>query len=310
MVDVCVLGSLNADIVTRVAELPRPGETILGLSLNRYPGGKGLNQAIAAARLGASVAMLGCIGADEPGEMLKGVLEADGVDTGGLKAVSELQTGQAHICVSASAENMIVVTPGANAQMDSADGAAVAGFAPRVALCQFETPRAALEAFLGASSGALRIVNAAPAMPGQADLFRLADIVVVNETELASYSGMDVDPEDRDAVVRAATSLLSSDSQTIVVTLGALGTLAVDRDRTIMAPGRATIAVDTTGAGDCFCGALAASMAGGTGLEDALIFANRAASMSVEREGAASSMPTLSEAQAMQVDNHISLSTP
>jgi ribokinase len=145
----------------------------------------------------------------------------------------------------------------------------------------------------------LRIVNAAPAMPGQADLFRLADFVVVNETELASYSGMDVDPQDRDAVTRAATYLLSSASQTIVVTLGAAGTLAVGRERTIMARGRATIAVDTTGAGDCFCGALAASLAGGAALEDALTFANRAASISVEREGAASSMPTLAEVQAL-----------
>jgi ribokinase len=299
VVDVCVLGSLNADVVTRVVELPRPGETVFGLSLNRYPGGKGLNQAIAAARLGASVAMLGCIGADEPGQMLKGVLEADGVDTSGLKTASGLPTGQAHICVSASAENMIVVTPGANAQMDAVDGVAVASLAPRVALCQFETPRAALDSFLGASSDALRIVNAAPAMAEQADLFRLADIVVVNETELASYSGMSIDPDDRDAVVRAAASLLSSASQTIVVTLGAAGTLAIGRDRTIIAPGRPAIAVDTTGAGDCFCGALAASLAGGASLEDALVFANRAASISVEREGAASSMPTLAEVQAL-----------
>ena len=297
--DVCVLGSLNADIVTRVAELPRPGETIIGLNLNRYPGGKGLNQAIAAARMGASVTMLGCIGADEPGAMLKAVLDADGVDTASLKTSPHSPTGQAHICVSARAENMIVVTPGANAAMDATDVDYVASIAPRVALCQFETPRAAIEAFFHGARDALRIVNAAPALPNCADLLRLADIVIVNETELESYAGVTVDPDNRQAITVAARSLLSAAWQTIVVTLGAGGSLAVSGDWTISAPGRPTAAVDTTGAGDCFCGALAALLAGGAALEDALILANRAASISVEREGAASSMPTLAEVQAL-----------
>jgi ribokinase len=282
---VLVLGSINQDVVCRVAELPAPGETVAGLGLARYPGGKGLNQAVAAARWGARTAMIGQVGDDEPGRELLDVLAAAGVDVGGIGRVAGGQTGQALIFVSAAAENMIVVAGGVNLSLGPPADLPHA----EVVLAQLETPIATTASVFeqARARGSLTILNAAPALAEGAALFPLADVIIVNEGELARYTG-----------AAPATSLLGRPDQRLVVTLGAAGAALIDGERVLDIPGQAALPVDTTGAGDCFCGVLAAELAAGSEITLAMAWANAAAARSTETAGAASSMPTRAMVEA------------
>ena len=292
---VCVLGSLNLDIVAFVAALPAPGETVMSTRVERFPGGKGANQAVAAARSGARTHLLGAVGRDEPGDVMLAAMRQAGVETDAVMRLAEAPTGAAYIWVSAAGENSIVVAGGANLavtpDMFDLDTAARS----RVLLAQLETPVATIEAFFAgapAAAGCLRVLNAAPAAEAARRLLPLTDILIVNETELALFAGSPKPPEALDDVVAAARGLVAGPEQTVVVTLGKAGAVAVGAaGRTVIA-GRPARVVDTTGAGDCFCGSLAARLAEGAELGPALQWANAAAALSTERAGAVPSMPT------------------
>lgn len=297
---VFVLGSINLDAVARVDDLPRPGETVAGLSLELFLGGKGANQAVAAARMGAPTRLMGAVGGDDSGKSLKAKLAGYGVQVADVMELEGVPTGQAHVWVANSAENMIVVTAGANATVTPQQVMATPLEGQRVLLCQLETPANAIEALFrtGAAKGALRILNTAPALPQGAALFPLTDILILNQTELATYAKLDHEPVRLEQVSVAARKLMSRPDQTIIVTLGAAGVAAVRRDEAFLVEGKPVKAIDTVGAGDCFCGALAAALAANMDLREAVEMANAAAALSVQKAGAAPSMPSRREVEA------------
>ncbi len=299
--DVCVLGSINIDIVQRVERLPRPGETVLSRSTARLLGGKGANQAIAAARMGAGVRLLATVGSDSEGHDLLARLAAEGVDISQVRRSAQRATGAAFISVSDAGENMIVVAPGANAEVHPSDWSAGALEGQGVYLAQLETPIPTIRAFLETAdaNGGLSILNAAPALVEASPLFELADILVVNETELATFSDIAEPPDGPVAAETAARRLLCRIDQTVIVTLGAAGALAVSRAGAHWTRGRKAEVVDTTGAGDCFCGALAARLSLGDDLAVAMEAANAAASLAVSRPGASASMPEWSDVEPL-----------
>ena len=302
---VCVLGSINLDIVANVESLPAAGETVIARGVEHFPGGKGANQAAAAVRMGADTVMLGMIGDDEAGQQLRSFLQDSGVDVAGVVVRPDTLTGQAFINVAASGQNAIVVASGANGEFGPEHIVRDCLRGRSVFLAQLETPLAAIEALFSTdvATGGTRILNATPADSAAAALFPLIDILVVNEVELAQFAGLAEVPQAIDDVIAGARTLLVDDNRTVVTTLGEQGAVAVNgadngADNVVVA-GRSVSAVDTTGAGDCFCGALAAALGRGQPMPEALQFANVAASISVQRPGAAASMPTLAEVEAL-----------
>ena len=279
--DVCVVGSANLDLVATVPELPGPGETVSGDTYFEYPGGKGLNQAVAAARAGASVAFVGAVGNDAAGATLRAVLAADGIDSSYLETVSA-PTGRALIGVSAAGENSIMVVPGAN-------GTITATRIPtaRVLLAQLEVPSAAVElAFVNArAAGSLTVLNPSPAHAIEESLLRCSDIVVPNEHEIRALGG--------------AERLLGLGAQSVVVTLGSKGADLHSPAGTTHIDPFVITPVDTTGAGDSFCGALCARLAAGDELEVALRFAAAAGALCATKAGAVPSIPTRAEIDAL-----------
>lgn len=283
---VAVLGSANMDLVVRVASAVRPGETVSGSSFATGPGGKGLNQAVAAARAGADVCFLGAVGDDEFGGRLRGFLRAEGIDASGLASAAE-PTGIAAITVTDDGENAIVVVAGANAddRLSAADRAAIVGAGYLVV--QLERPLAlVIEAMRWARRhGVTTVLTPAPVPDCAVDeLVSLSDILLVNEHEAAALGG--------EADAAAAARSLSRAAGTVVVTLGAAGAL-VARDGEVVqtVAARRVSAVDTTGAGDTFAGVLVAWLAAGSALHASLEAASAAASLTVTRPGAAASMP-------------------
>lgn len=296
--DAVVVGSVNADQRIEVGTLPLPGETVLGGPVASLPGGKGANQAVALARLGRRVAMVGAVGSDTVGARLLGDLEAEGVDVTHLRSV-EGPSGQAVVLVDPHGENCIVVSPGANDQMD-ADGVRAARdvLAPAaVVLAQLEIPVDAVREAARLTTGTF-ILNPAPAGPVPEDLWTDVDVVVPNRGELARLCGA-VLPHSAEDIVRLARAL---PCDRVVVTLGSRGAVVVDGPDVTVVPAPAVAAVDTTGAGDCFCGALADGLAGGLGLAGAAAFAVRAAALSVLQAGARTSMPTRERVDAFSAD--------
>lgn len=275
--DVCVVGSINLDLVATVTRLPLPGETVAGDGYAEYDGGKGLNQAVAAARSGARVAMVGMVGHDDAARRLLATMSAEGIDALRV-ATSSQPTGRALIGVSADGENSIIVVGGANlalAEPDVPDA--------RVVLSQLEVPVAAVEhAFARARSvGAVTVLNPAPARLLPDHLLRLCDIVVPNEHEVELLGGVQ--------------HLLDLGVRTVVVTLGADGARVHEDGLVRRVEPHRVQAIDTTGAGDTFCGALCARLAAGDGLEDALGYASVAAALSTTRHGAVPSIPSAAE---------------
>ncbi len=293
-----VVGSLNVDLVVRTQRLPRSGETVMGTQMNTYPGGKGANQAVAAAKLGARTKMVGRVGTDAFGETLRTFLGSQGVDIAWVIPTGDATTGVAMIVVAESGENSIVVAPGANGLVAEGDVAGVPLARGDVVVCQLEIPSFTVERVLARAraSGATTIVNAAPARPDDRDIFRLADVLIVNEIELAELTGSGpIDVSSVDDVAQAAIQLRTHAEQIVVTTLGGRGALAIAGDRRIYIEGRRVAVVDTTGAGDAFVGAIAARISAGATIDDALAHANAAASICVQRHGAGPSMPTAAE---------------
>ena len=294
---VFVAGSIIMDVVATAARHPQIGETVLGTGMHFFPGGKGANQAVAAARLGADVALIGRVGRDAFGAELRTFLSAQGVDLTCVTETESAPTGSAVIVV-AENDNAIVVVPAANAALDERD-VERANIAPGdVLLAQLEIPLPTVAAFFtrGRAIGARNVLNPAPALAVDRALFALADLVILNETELALASGRRVDVGTPLAELAAAARALRTHAgQDVCVTIGSRGAVAVIGDETHSFAGRAVAVADTTGAGDCFAGAGAAELARGRPLADALVFANVAASICVQRMGAGPSMPHLSE---------------
>lgn len=298
---VFVAGSINMDVVATADRHPRIGETIAGTALLYFPGGKGANQAISAARLGAPTTLIGRLGKDAFGDQLKAFLGAQGVDLSFVQATAGADTGTA-VITSANADNTIVVIAGANALVSVADVTSPVLARGDIAVSQFEIPLPATAAFFkrARTAGAATILNPAPATECRTELLELVDILILNETELGFLTKTALrDTDDLVRFVEAARSLPIGRDKTVCVTLGKRGVLAlIDGEPRIVA-GRTVTAVDTTGAGDCFIGAVAAQLAGGNSIGDALSYANAAASICVQRMGAAPSMPTAAEVEAV-----------
>jgi len=298
---VFVTGSINMDVVATATRHPKVGETVAGNAVHYFPGGKGANQAVAAAKLGASTALIGRLGTDAFGQQLRTFLAAQGVDLALVKDTAGTHSGTAIITI-ANADNTIVVVPGANALVSADDVAAPVLAKGDVAVSQFEIPQPAISAFFkrARAAGATTILNPAPAIACSPELFDLVDILILNETELGFFTRAELHDNDApDRFVEAARRLQTGANGIICVTLGRRGVLALVGGEASMIAGRAVKAVDTTGAGDCFVGALAAQLAGGAVICDALNYANVAASISVQRMGAAPSMPTAAEMAAI-----------
>ncbi len=297
---VFVAGSINMDVVATAARHPRIGETVAGSAVLYFPGGKGANQAVAAAKLGAPVTLIGRLGKDAFGDELKAFLGGQGIDLSFVQQSAEAHTGTAIITI-ANADNTIVVIPGANALVDAADVAAPTLAKGDVAVSQFEIPLPAISAFFkrARAAGATTILNPAPATEFGRELLDLVDILILNETELGLLAKIELGDGDDDArLVEAARSLQTGKDKIICVTLGKRGAVALVDGRPVIVAGRTVKAVDTTGAGDCFVGAVAAQLAGGKSIDDTLAYANAAASICVQRMGAAPSMPTAAEVLA------------
>jgi ribokinase len=294
---VFVAGSINMDVVATAERHPRIGETVAGKAVLYFPGGKGANQAVAAAKLGAPTTLIGRIGKDAFGDELKAFLAAQGIDLSLVRETAEAHTGTAIITL-ANADNTIVVVPGANALVTAADVATPALAKGDVAVSQFEIPRPAIGAFFqrARAAGTTTILNPAPAIEFDAQLLDLVDILILNESELGLLAKTELrETDDHARFIEAARSLQTGWDKIICVTLGKRGVVALVNDEPVVIPGHAVKAVDTTGAGDCFVGAVAAQLAGGKSIEDALGYANIAASICVQRMGAAPSMPTAAE---------------
>ena len=276
-------------------------EHVAGDAVLYFPGGKGANQAVAAAKLGAPTALIGRLGKDAFGHDLKAFLAAQGIDLSFVQESAEAHTGTAIITV-ANADNTIVVVSGANAFLSAADIAGPALAKGDVAVSQFEIPLPAIDAFFARARavGATTILNPAPALEFNRKLLDLVDILILNETELGFLTRTELrDTDDYPRLIDAARSLQMGEDKTVCVTLGKRGVLALVAGEPLIVPSHAVTAIDTTGAGDCFVGAVAAQHAGGRSIHDALDYANAAASICVQRMGAAPSMPTASEVAAM-----------
>jgi ribokinase len=294
---VVVAGSINMDVVATADRHPRIGETVAGESVHYFPGGKGANQAVSAAKLGAPVALIGRLGRDAFGDELKAFLTAQGIDLSLVRQTEGVHTGTAIITI-ANADNTIVVIPGANALVSAEDVQAPALAKGDIAVSQFEIPLPAITAFFqrARAAGATTILNPAPAIRFGRDLLDLVDIFILNETELGLLAGTELhDTDDYPRFIEAMRSLQIGKDKIVCVTLGKRGTVALIDGRQHVDGGRAVKAVDTTGAGDCFVGAVAAQLAAGKPIHDALAYANVAASIAVQRMGAAPSMPMAAE---------------
>lgn len=286
---VVVVGSINVDLVVTADYLPRPGETVLGGSYARHFGGKGANQAVAAARAGADVVMVGAVGHDPFGDESLAALEGEGVDVSRVRRV-DAPTGVAIIAVAADGENQIVVAPGANAAV-SVDDAAVPGLeaGSGVLLTSLEIPLAAVVAAVAAATrlGMVPVVNPAPARRLPRDLLAHGPILTPNEVELVASTEADNAEAALDLLMRAGV-------RTVVVTRGPAGALLADGSARVEFPARRVQVADATGAGDTFSGVLAAWLAEGRPIREAIAAANAAATMSVTVPGARGGMPARS----------------
>jgi ribokinase len=292
MPSVFVIGSINQDYVLSVERRPDPGETLSGATLALHPGGKGANQAVAAALLGARVALLGRVGDDPAGASLRDGLAGHGVDTALVAITDQTPTGAAFITVTPDGENAIVVAPGANQRLAPADVDAAAGAvrSAAVLVAQLEVPVETVGRAVAVAPAATAVVlNLAPVHPVPDALLARVDVLVVNEHEAGFVLGRQVGGVD--GATRAAGDLRGRGPAAVVVTLGAAGAVLADAAGSAHLPAPRANVVDSTGAGDAFVGALAAELARGAPLRDAVALAVRAGAAAVQAAGAQSSFP-------------------
>ena len=277
------------DISVTVPSLPGPGMTVLGSTARYSPGGKGANQAVAAARLGAAVRMVGCVGDDAFGQQLLANLQAEGVKTDHVRTIPGTPTGLAMIAVDSSAENLIVVAPGANHEVSPADVAPAHSIPTNVVVISAEIPVPAIRSALAQPPGVLCILNLAPVPPEAAAILAdRPDWLVVNESEAAAVLN---DPDRSRSAAQAAAALVTRGPRHAVVTAGAYGAALAGPEGTHTIPGFNVQAVDTVGAGDTFVGALAVALAAGVPPREAVRAAAAAGAAAVTRPGAQTAMP-------------------
>jgi len=281
---ILVIGSYNRDTVLRLASFPAPGETLTALGMAEFHGGKGSNQAVAAARAGGCVALITAIGDDASGQAARALWDAEGIDAQAVQTANA-PTGAATIMLDAAGENQIIIIPGANAEL-----ALPLGFTPpadiAVALAQLETPQAATAALFRALPGTRRILNVAPAAPILPELLATTDMLVLNETEAAILAQREAEP------AALALALAAETMREVIVTAGAAGAFWARPDGIVIAatPPRVAVA-DTTGAGDAFLGAFAAFSAEGFAPEKILRLAVTAGALACTQQGAVPSLP-------------------
>jgi ribokinase len=289
-VPVAVVGSLNEDVLVAVGRLPGRGETVIGRGAEIAPGGKGANQAAAAGRLGTGVHMIGRVGQDPAGDRQLAALAGSGVDVSGVHRTPGVPTGSATIPVEDSTgENLIVVVPGANAALTRADVDIEPVHRADVVLLQLEVPMETVHEAAAAAGGTV-VLTPAPPRTLPEELLALVDVLVPNEHELVQLTGAGADARTPPELVALARGI---HGPVVVVTLGARGALLVRRDGSpalLQAPPPVS-AVDTTGAGDCFCGALAQALAGGAEMAAAVRYAVTAAALSTTGPGARGALP-------------------
>ncbi len=282
-VTIGVVGSINLDLVASGAPLPKAGETVTGARFAQHPGGKGANQALAARRLGAEVKMAGCVGDDALAESALKLLRQDGVDLQAVMSEIGSSTGVALIAVSDTGENQITVASGANARVSAGDAASLPPC--DTLLCQLEVPVSAIEAVAKriTATGERLVLNLAPAIPVPDFVLQNASVLIVNEIEAEFYG-----------------DALHQGSALVVETLGRGGVVAYKNGTEIArVPAFEVEAVDTTGAGDTFCGALSVALAEAQSIEKALQFASAAAALAVTRPGAQPSLPWRAQVEAL-----------
>ena len=293
------MGSLNQDLVIAVPRLPLPGDTVMGERLENFPGGKGANQAVAAARLGGQVAMVGRVGDDSFGTALINNLDVNGVDSSGIAVDPNQPTGAALIVVEDGGQSIIAVAPGANAKIDSPDvQRAVERLRPDdVLVMQLEIPVAAIELATSAArrAGALILLNAAPAQQLEKSLLGQLDVLVVNEREAQALTDRQSPQAALGAPEVTAAALRALGPGIAIVTLGPAGSVFSDQSGVHRVEPFAVRSVDSTGAGDAFVGALAVGLAGGLPTEAAVRFANAAGAASTTKLGAQAALPTLDD---------------
>jgi ribokinase len=294
---ITIIGSINLDLIARVERLPAPGETVPGTDFSTAPGGKGANQALAARRAGVHVRMIGAVGADAFAVEALALLDEAGVDLSRVKKTAA-PTGTAMILVGGDGENVIAVIPGANAEVTASDVDSASLSRGEYLLLQHEIPLSTVEAALKGvrAAGAISLLNTAPFHADAARFLQMADYVVANETEFDLYAA----PLGLQGASRAEKmrDFAGRTGRTIVVTLGGDGVLAASPDRFLEVPTLAISPVDTVGAGDTFCGYLAAGLSEGLALEDALRQAAAAGALACLKPGAQPAIPLRAEVDA------------
>ena len=298
MKNICVIGSLNMDLVVKVDTMPKGGQTLIGSNFKEVPGGKGANQAVAMARLGGNVSMIGKVGNDGFGQTLLNALKTDNVNTDYI-GIEEGPTGVALITVDKNAENSIVVAPGANFKVavEDIDNNIEAINNSDIVVVQLETPLETIKYGLkkAKEAGKYTILNPAPAVVLEDEIIKNVDLLTPNETELEILSGVEINTEDD--IKRAAQIMIDKGVKELIVTLGSKGSLYINKERSMFKSAYKVQAVDTTAAGDSYTGALSVAFANNKDVEEAMDFASKVGALSVMKEGAQSSLPTLKDVE-------------
>lgn len=298
MKNICVIGSLNMDLVVNVDKMPKPGQTIIGSNFKEVPGGKGANQAVAMARLNGNVSMIGKVGEDGFGQTLINSLKNDKVDTTYIKTTKGA-TGVALITVDKNAQNSIVVSPGANFEVkeEDIDNNIEAIKNSDIVVLQLETPLNTIKYALKKSKelNKYTILNPAPALKLDDEIIKNVDLLTPNETELEIISGVSIETEED--IQKAAQIMIEKGVKELIVTLGSKGSLYINKEKSIFKKAYKVEAVDTTAAGDSYTAALAVALSKDQSIEEAMDFASKVGALSVLKEGAQSSLPTLEDVE-------------
>ena len=298
MKNICVIGSLNMDLVVNVDKMPKPGQTIIGSNFKEVPGGKGANQAVAMARLNGNVSMIGKVGEDGFGQTLINSLKNDKVDTTYIKTTKGA-TGVALITVDNNAQNSIVVSPGANFEVkeEDIDNNIEAIKNSDIVVLQLETPLNTIKYALKKSKelNKYTILNSEQALKLVDEIIKNVDLLTPNETELEIISGVSIETEED--IQKAAQIMIEKGVKELIVTLGSKGSLYINKEKSIFKKAYKVEAVDTTAAGDSYTAALAVALSKDQSIEEAMDFASKVGALSVLKEGAQSSLPTLEDVE-------------
>ena len=296
MKNICVIGSLNMDLVVNVDTMPKPGQTIIGSNFKEVPGGKGAKQAVAMARLNGNVSMIGKVGEDGFGQTLINSLKNDKVDTTYIQTTKG-STGVALITVDKNAQNSIVVSPGANFEVkeEDIDNNIEAIKNSDIVVLQLETPLNTIKYALNKAKelNKYTILNPAPALKLDDEIIKNVDLLTPNETELEIISGVSI--ENEEDIQKAAQIMIEKGVKELIVTLGSKGSLYINKEKSMFKKAYKVEAIDTTAAGDSYTGALAVALSNDKDVEEAMDFASKVGALSVMKEGAQSSLPTLED---------------